>query len=265
MIKTSAQEAYYKFAQITPEDVSAGLAGYKNRPITSQEVVDYAEAAKQKALRDKANSPLVGGLLTGLGGVAAGAGIGYGLSGGRLGAAILGAGAGGIGGAGLGALLGSAAQSAYGQGAKRNALYFGDVAQQGRMPFEVPRNITRNDLLSRAIGTQEKQKQTMGMDDYAALRKELRNAAVMRNVIEGATTGGAAHGLAAMDNRREGESVGSPLEAAAAGAALHGGLGALHGAGEARRDVKALADLYERGYGHLADRLKLQATRGAFE
>ena len=244
-----------KTAALEDADIAAGIAGIKNRNIAQDEIDDYlAEAAEQATQKTKhwgRTGALLGG---GLGAV--GMGLLGGLSrGGGLQRGLLSGVGGAVGGGLLGGGLGLLSASGERNRAQRSAEFLGSVAQGGRLPREEPYPGAFFDAVPFAVGEQDGARQYHTPEEYDALKRELRNAALMRGGLHGAARG-ALYGALDSD---------SDISDVAGSAALFGGTGALSEAIGTSRRANQLDDLYARGYGHLADRLKAQYTRGAFD
>ena len=245
MRKTASQiadEVITKCAYITEEEIARGIAGQRARPISQDEVTQYAQQAQDKAIAGQSNAPAWGaGIGAGLGGLAgaligkgAGRKIGYGLLGGAAGGA-LGAGAGWI-------TRGSA-----GNQARDEAQALGEVARQGRIPHGIASRHL-NVLPEYAVGTQDDLAQEYDPEMADSRRRRAMGQGALSQGLQGALLFGLAGDE---DNLGRNALVG-------------GAGGAAHGALDAAREAGQWEDLRERGYGHLADQLERQQTYGVY-
>ncbi len=249
---------------ITDDDITAGIAGYQRRPISQADVNAYIGAENQAA-QENTQGRTGRGALWGTG-IGAGVGSAAGAIGGRtrVGGGLRGLALGALLGAGTGALSGGISGHLERSRADRDAQFYGQVAQQGKLPYNIPSGIDLEDVRNRAIGIHENMAEDIDPEDYEELRGKLRKHLIRRRAIENAAAGAMAYSGMPTDENSENQSA-DTLAHMAKGALIHGGLGAMEGNREAREQLKVLTDLRERGYGHLASRLENQSMRGAFE
>lgn len=254
-----------KFAEISEEDIAAGLAGSTGREITPEEVEEYARQLGRAGYTRAKNRPAWGAGIGGALGGGLGALMTHGIRGGapvmgNIPAAAAGGALGALGGGGLGYLIGRLSRTARARYDKAWGEELGNIAREGRVPrelneYEHGRDL--RDLVPYARGIQEATANPLTRDEYAMIRSGLMDELMKERGIEGAL-GGAA--MRRLGNTVEGTLGGAAMHQLGntdelAGAALGGGKGVLSGMREARSRANILSDLYERGYGHLAGRL----------
>lgn len=280
MQKTAAVEAYVRFqtkiaAPITPELIARGIAGRPGK-ITPEDVTSYIAA--QRAAADEATRGATGrgalkgmgiggGIGAGLGGlIGAGAARGNPLAGFGAGTLIGGAALGGIG-AGIGALSGSGHRKGTMESAANKAKFLGNIAQSGELPESESK---LRSLLSHATGTQ---KDLVGkrVPRVEKLQESIHDELKRQRMQAGfKTLGSLAYDDLGDDDDEIDDwddewTVRNKLEAQRARRDAHRQrLQELRDVGQryfasqedAAGHAKELHDLYSRGYGSLADRLR---------
>jgi hypothetical protein len=242
-----------KLAAVTEEDIAAALAGHRNRAISPEDIEDFSQRTQDATEHITRKRPYIGGGVGGALGSGLGAIIGGGMANSGKGA-LLGAGLGALGGGGLGALLGHRSKRKAGREGREWAGVLGNIAQEGFVPRQMPGKWQHEDLLDYAKGIQEDTAKPLTPEDFATIRKSLAKDMMLREGAGGALTGAMAAGLGSSGNY-EGEEGDNAIQQQLIGAAIGGAGGALSGSAHARQRANLLADLYERGYGHLAGRL----------
>lgn len=219
---------FIKQAAITDEDIAAALAGLRSRAhVTPEELREFASQQGERAYTAAKNDPLIGGAVGGGLGALLGGALSYSKRMPSWYGKALGAGLGGAAGTGLGLLAGMGRRHlAKGHGlARGHAL--GEIVQEGRIPRNLPGGITPDELLPYAKGIQEQTAKPLSPTEYQTIRTGLRDELMGEGRL--------------MWDTGDGDSSDN--------------MGALMGLYEAREKANLLADLYERGYGHLAGRL----------
>lgn len=235
-----------KLARITEEDISAALAGVgPTRDIRPEEVEEYATAKGRARGRSYGGKGAIGGSLAG-----ALVGLPIGLATKGRGAGAL---AGALGGGLLGAGIGGGAGYFGGRGSgRREGRYFGTLAQVGKLPPYLPEHVMPSTFLRYAKGTQPGLTKDLSPEEYKKLRKELAAEGFASGLLSGATSGleniQASLELGELSGPGAIRRIMSPIAEGLAEA-------------EARRQEaaglsKKLLDLYHRGYGHLAERIR---------
>jgi hypothetical protein len=251
-----------KRAAITNEEIASGLGGSPMRPdISEDDVRALSSMMRERALHQSRYAPLKHGLGGGaLGGLL---GLSFGAAGnsGRIGAggALLGSAIGG----GLGYLSGRSHKKMQGQFGENLGEDLGGIAQTGRIPYDLREGVDLESFLPYAKGIQGTPAQ-IDPNEERQMRKDLTRQLMRTRGTEGALTGAA---LSSLGSRYgdDGEEQGPSMSSVLGSAAIHGGLGALEGRGEARSLARKVLDLKQRGYGTLADRyLADQEEHGMF-
>lgn len=238
-MQKTARQVLQKLAELSSADIARGLAGAQARPdISAQEIDDYAQKQRDQAYQEVRGAPWwgggVGGLLGGATGLALSQGSGLG--------GLLGLAAGG----GLGALLGQGVRSAHSSNARMLAEELGNIAQSGRIPTYTSQS-RLYDYMPYAQGTQPDLVENLSPDESAAIKNELQNQMMARRALERAAT----HLAVSRSGDEEQRASDTLFDTA-----LGGGVGALEGRAEGAEYAKDIEDLRERGYGHLAKRLR---------
>lgn len=236
MYKTASDVAdivLMKLSAITDEEVARGLSGVPGRPdISRSEIQERGQQAYDQEYADQSSAPWVGGTLGALAGGATGGAI-RGLPGAAVGALI-----GGAGGAGLGQLT----RRGMAAGERDAEEGLGTVAQTGRIPNNVPSgHLLRYPYY--ATGVQQDRIDPEALERHREESRRAQRQQAMEQAMYGALRGN-------MLSNQEGD--GQELRSTLTGAAA----GGLRGMAEGRRAAGQQEELYERGYGHLADTLR---------
>ena len=247
---TSKEIATYvleKVARITEEDISRSMAGLgASREISPEEVSAYA---KQTSKRRGKEYGTVGGIGGGLAGTLAGIPTGMALAKHKGLGALLGGLGGGL--LGAGALGGASYLGGRAKG-KRQGRYFGGLAQEGRLPTYLPEHVPVSEFEQHATGTNPSLSQDMTPEDYRKMRKEMASEGLTSGLLSGVSSG-----LGEVQDLMEKGELSGPGTWRRAVTPIAEGLAE---AGSQRQDAvnlsKRLLDLYHRGYGHLADRIR---------
>jgi hypothetical protein len=236
-----------KVARVTEDDLSRAMAGLgPSREITPEEVSTYA---KQTAKKRGKEYGTVGGIAGGLAGTLAGIPTGMALAG-RKG---LGALLGGLGGGLLGAgALGGASYLGGKSKGKRQGRYFGGVAQEGRLPTYLPEHMPISEFEQHATGAHPSLSQDLTPEDYRKMRSEMASEGFTSGLLSGTSSG--FNEIQQM--MEKGELSGPGTWRRAVTPIAEGLAEAESKRQEAVNLSKRLLDLYHRGYGHLADRIR---------